>query len=313
MSQRLNERIFEAQSSAEDSSAVKLAFAGRRLRPLATVLLIVGLVACAQFWVPDEPERYQRTAAVVGAETRLGEAECQTCHGHQFTPRHHADCESCHGPGDIHVQRVMLDEGIRFPSSRDCLDCHAEGEAAHVDWAGSDHESAGLLCSSCHDPHNKEPRHLRVASRGPTSVLSHATPSSRLCLDCHSNVGARLNLPSHHPIREGMLDCVDCHSPHGSDERDLGTPNERCESCHQTQSGPWVYEHLPVVEDCGLCHEAHGASAQNLLQTTQPGVCATCHTIAEMAATHDPQAYVSQCTDCHGAVHGSFADPHLRR
>jgi hypothetical protein len=28
---------------------------------------------------------------------------------------------------------------------------------------------------------------------------------------------------------------------------------------------------------------------------------------------HDPQAFVTRCTDCHHAVHGSFADPHLRR
>jgi DmsE family decaheme c-type cytochrome len=110
-----------------------------------------------------------------------------------------------------------------------------------------------------------------------------------------------------------MLDCADCHSPHGSIERDLGYQNEQCEGCHQAETGPWVYEHLPVVEDCGLCHAPHGATAQDLLKATQPGVCATCHTIAELGATHDPQAYITRCTDCHGAVHGSYADPHLRR
>jgi hypothetical protein len=57
----------------------------------------------------------------------------------------------------------------------------------------------------------------------------------------------------------------------------------------------------------------HGAAADNLLIANQPGTCVFCHSVAEAGAVHDPQAYVTRCTDCHKAIHGSFADPHLRR
>jgi predicted CXXCH cytochrome family protein len=110
-----------------------------------------------------------------------------------------------------------------------------------------------------------------------------------------------------------MVACTDCHAPHEAREIRLGEKTAECAQCHQAQAGPWVFEHTPVVEDCGYCHVPHGASASPLLTATQPGACVYCHTVAEMGATHDPQAFVTRCTDCHGAVHGSYADPHLRR
>jgi len=137
--------------------------------------------------------------------------------------------------------------------------------------------------------------------------------SSQLCASCHVDVASRLGLPSHHPVSEGMLDCTDCHAPHASEVSRLGPPTERCASCHQDMVGPWIYEHPPVAEDCGYCHTPHGAVSDSLLETPQPGTCISCHTLAQMGATHDPAAYVSRCSDCHSAVHGSYADPVLRR
>jgi predicted CXXCH cytochrome family protein len=77
--------------------------------------------------------------------------------------------------------------------------------------------------------------------------------------------------------------------------------------------GPWIYEHAPVSEDCGFCHVPHGSTADSLLEVNQPGACVSCHTLAESGAVHQPWAFTTACTDCHGAVHGSFTDPHLRR
>jgi DmsE family decaheme c-type cytochrome len=301
------------ESRAGEGRVIALAQRRRAIVPMSIVLSVAVLVACAQLWLPGPLPRTERTEPVFGAGPPLGASQCDACHGHQPASAHHNDCESCHGSGGLHLQNVEYTENIRFPSSTDCLDCHARGTANHVDWIASDHDSADIPCSSCHDPHNAEPRHLRLAAERTVLMLPHATPSTQLCVDCHRDVGARLSLPSHHPVREGMLDCISCHSPHGSIERDLGSQNEGCEGCHEAQTGPWVYEHLPVTEDCGLCHAPHGSAAQDLLRANQPGVCASCHTIAEMGATHDGAAYVTRCTDCHGAVHGSYDDPHLRR
>ena len=76
---------------------------------------------------------------------------------------------------------------------------------------------------------------------------------------------------------------------------------------------PWIYEHPPVNEDCSYCHAAHGASADFLLETSQPATCISCHTLPIAGAVHQPFAFTTACTDCHNAVHGSYTDPHLRR
>jgi DmsE family decaheme c-type cytochrome len=133
-----------------------------------------------------------------------------------------------------------------------------------------------------------------------------------MCAGCHTDVAASLNLPSHHPIQEGMMGCTDCHKPHENRRVTLGARTEQCVNCHEDHAGPWVFEHGPVAEDCSYCHAPHGTSAYNLLETTEPGVCISCHTLAETGAVHTPWALVTRCTDCHGAIHGSYADPILR-
>ena len=70
---------------------------------------------------------------------------------------------------------------------------------------------------------------------------------------------------------------------------------------------------LPAAEDCAHCHVPHGASTDDLLETSQPAVCISCHTLSTSGAVHDPWAFTTRCTDCHNAVHGSYTDPHLRR
>lgn len=285
--------------------------------PAACLVACGALVqlACTQLAPEPEPQPgdYRRTAAVEGADQRLGAESCGLCHGHQGAPGHHADCESCHGPGELHVRNALDLSGIRFPGNADCLTCHETGHRGLLRWSSSEHERAGLLCADCHDPHNLEPRHLRAADPLQRTLLPQARAETRICVGCHRDVAAKLNLPSHHPVREGMLGCADCHAPHGSARTSLGAETARCTGCHQAQAGPWIFEHTPVAEDCGYCHVPHGAVADKLLVTNQPGACAYCHSLAEFGAVHEPQAYTTRCTDCHGAVHGSYADPHLRR
>jgi DmsE family decaheme c-type cytochrome len=279
---------------------------------VAVALLLFGL-ACVTSWTPKDDRPHHRTEPVQGATEFIGMEECWRCHGHQPAPEYHQDCEGCHGQGDVHLVDVMLEEHIRFPSNADCLGCHETGHASQLGWSDSEHARAGVLCSDCHDPHNGEPRHVRLSTELGTAMLRHASETSRMCSSCHTEVAARLEMPSHHPIREGMLGCTDCHDPHESGKTALGARTALCSNCHEDHSGPWIYEHAPVAEDCGYCHAPHGSAAYNLLETSEPGVCISCHTVPELGATHDPEAYVTRCTDCHGAVHGSYADPHLRR
>jgi len=154
----------------------------------------------------------------------------------------------------------------------------------------------------------------------------NADASSQLCVSCHADVASRMSLPSHHPVREGMVSCTDCHAPHGDRRTALGTPTAQCAGCHQDHVGPWIFEHTPVAEDCTLCHDPHGAAAQNLLETNQPALCLSCHTtpdswhlrageglpVGSPISSPVASAFYTRCTDCHGAIHGSYEDPHLR-
>lgn len=271
-------------------------------------------------WTPLEPRPYHRTVAAAGVadSEEVGAEECEVCHdevkGLPPAPDYHSECEACHGPGEIHADSEEVTD-IRFPTDTDCLACHETGRSSHLGWTTSDHARAGLLCSDCHDPHNREPLHVREAEAVQAAILPHASGTSQLCASCHPGVASQLNLPSHHPIREGMGDCTDCHSPHESRRVALGARTALCTSCHQDHQGPWIFEHPPVAEDCTICHSTHGTNSDNLLTTNQPGSCISCHTVVlghanGAAATRQ---HFTRCTDCHGAVHGSYADPHLRR
>lgn len=273
-------------------------------------------VACVGTWKTSPPEGRHRVAPIAGAGERVGSTICLDCHGsfgeHVVESGQHADCESCHGPGQLHVHTARA-ESIRFPSSEDCADCHAPASRTLMHWSGSPHARAEVLCSDCHDTHNREPLHVIAPADVEVALLRHSTNATRLCASCHPAVVAELGLPSRHPVKEGMLDCTDCHTPHGTDETRVGTATARCSGCHQEVMGPWIYEHPPATEDCGHCHVPHGATADSLLEVSEPAACVSCHTLAEAGAVHQPWAFSTACTDCHSAVHGSYTDPHLRR
>ena len=64
-----------------------------------------------------------------------------------------------------------------------------------------------------------------------------------------------------------------------------------------------------------LCHSPHGTNSDNLLATNQPGSCISCHTVP-LGHANSPGSTIqhfTRCTDCHGAVHGSYSDQVLRR
>ena len=72
---------------------------------------------------------------------------------------------------------------------------------------------------------------------------------------------------------------MSCHDPHEDLRVAHGAKNQVCVSCHQDYMGPWIYDPPPVTEDCGTCHNPHGAVTQNLLGTMQPVICLSCHTL----------------------------------
>lgn len=222
-------------------------------------------------------------------------------------------CVGCHGDGTAH-----MDEGdpslIRtFQTADDiqaCVTCHnAKGEGLH-EWSASTHAMEGVSCLECHSVHQ---------AKNPLDS----------CKGCHAEVYAQLQLPSHHPVREGKMTCVSCHNPHRSTEAQLNTDmrvNDLCYECHQSKEGPFIFEHEPVVEDCRLCHTPHGAVANNLLTANEPMLCLQCHELHFHAGLVSPEgeveiggtarenpagiysmnrAFTTDCSTCHSQIHGT--------
>jgi DmsE family decaheme c-type cytochrome len=182
-------------------------------------------------------------------------------------------CASCHGNGTAHADAGgdpalirTLNPDLPFPDVTDvCVECHRAHELQ--DWQGSTHALNAVGCLDCHNPHATGDR-----LRGDPEV----------CWPCHESVAAQFKYPSHHPVQEGHMRCGSCHAVHGTSlevgllrtEMDL---NQLCFECHPAQEGPWVFEHEPVSESCAVCHEPHGAVANNLLSQTEPFLCLQCH------------------------------------
>lgn len=270
------------------------------------------------------------------AYSRKGADTCLKCHDDARTTRiflsphggqHNAElpfsqqqCEACHGPSGAHGGRYR-DASERPPpfafsaatptSTHDqnqrCLSCHAG--AARASWHESAHGEAELLCSSCHQMH-------RAGMDSNTD--KHAI--NRQCGSCHGNISAQSLQLSAHPLRQGMMSCSDCHQVHGGMSGDhlLEETNTRdsCLRCHAEKRGPFLWEHAPAAEDCGLCHQAHGSTHPALLNTVKPLLCQSCHSqdghpsqafTAGGLANGQPSAFLllNSCSNCHSQVHGS--------
>jgi len=260
-------------------------------------------------WVKVNP-------AFAGATFVKDDATCETCHADSMvkyagTAHAHAlaikdnapngACESCHGPRSKHVESPSAEFAVTDPKAQSsvCQQCHEGG--SRFAWKAGPHQSADVSCTSCH---------VVMEKKSPTALLAKAS-MSETCETCHADIKGDLNKMSHHPIREGRLDCASCHNVHGSNAGLLTKPtlNDTCVSCHSDKRGPFVWEHAPVREDCSTCHTPHGSNQRNLLTTKDPFLCLTCHSygghinLPRYNRTSNP--YGSGCTNCHITTHGS--------
>ncbi len=286
-------------------TAFRIALAGAALVFVASAAAAGGVA-----WPALDPAF--EGATFVGDDTL-----CAACHEESIQPyeqtRHGqvfrsgaapGGCESCHGPRSRHVDDP--ESGIAFADlapgaqSAICLQCHdGRSQAA---WRTGPHHAAGVSCSSCHQ---------MMAARSDRALLAGADVTAT-CLSCHAEVRSRLLRSSHHPVREGRLDCASCHAPHGSSAPALlraNTLNETCLDCHAEKRGPFVWEHAPVRESCATCHDAHGSNHRNLLVSKDSFLCLQCHSygghinLPRYNRTSNP--YGTGCVNCHLAVHGS--------
>ena len=307
------------------------------LPALTLVFLVVVFLLCCSSKLPAKEEN--KKAGTV-KEEYAGAETCQACHQKEYenlaktsmgtmflkhprTAGEKLGCETCHGPGTEHVGSggksfagmVRYTKGSTTPvSARNdtCLKCHQKRE--RLFWSGSAHAMKGISCTDCHTVHTGP----GIAKRSQLTKLT----VDETCNTCHKEQVRAENKFSHHPMREGKMNCASCHNPHGTASPKLVkaiSTKELCFNCHAQYRGPFIFQHPPVMEDCFNCHQPHGSAYPALLKTPPVRLCRECHiafhnttfTISG-AGQRNPNRPVrinqmagSACVNCHRNIHGS--------
>lgn len=284
------------------------------------------------------------------ANKYVGSTVCKTCHPDVWLnfnknphyksiasakePAEKTGCEGCHGPGGAHVQAGGGKPTIRafslFTPDQaldTCLTCHSK-DLSRANIRRSAHTEADVVCTNCHSIHKPA-----------TPKFLLAKQQTELCYTCHAPVRAQFEMPVKHRVNEGVVQCTDCHNPHGTFAPSWRTgtgstlvtsalDNEQpCLKCHVDKRGPFVFEHASVrVEGCEGCHVPHGSMNAKLLRRPVTfTLCLECHNgagtfgrentgVFTQSASHnllDPR--YQKCTLCHVRIHGSNADPTFLR
>lgn len=273
----------------------------------------------------DEPAKQASQAAPATHAEFVGADTCASCHEEiskgfasnphtkmaQMHGNNGATCENCHGAGSEHVAGGGDVTKIFNPTKasakeidQKCLSCHS---GAHANFMRSAHGEAGVSCISCHSVHkSKDKEHLLTASQ-PT-----------LCFQCHTDVKPQFSMPFHHKVEEGLVQCSDCHDPHGTlNAKSVKSAAEQdavCVKCHTETAGPFVYEHAAVkTEGCTACHFPHGGPNPRLLNKANVNtICLQCHSpstnftaFTPTGPAHNQATQYQSCLICHTSIHGS--------
>jgi DmsE family decaheme c-type cytochrome len=281
-------------------------------------LLAVGLV-----FAFATPGHTQKSSDYVGSDTCKGchedafKSYVKNVHGKKYVPgapENGQGCEACHGPGKVHVDKgggkgtIMAFKQVENSAQKSgaCLACHESGKKITF-WNMGKHKSEGVTCDQCHSGHT-------------TSRFNLKAKDPDICYQCHQQVRFQANKQSHHPIREGKMNCGSCHTPHGGFGKNgikADSNNELCFKCHAEKRGPFMWEHPPVEENCLNCHTPHGSNTNALLTAKTPQLCQSCHDWSRhpgtaytnnetfKGAAPSSRMYARNCLTCHAAVHGT--------
>ena len=276
----------------------------------------------------EAPSQLAATPQYVGSET------CKTCHEEihvNFEKSPHwktnldqhggpskQGCEGCHGAAGDHVDDpgdaskiFSFKKASTKKINERCLECHSSGKD-HANFSRSAHSENNLSCLSCHSSH-----------QGMSSQFLLIKAQPELCYTCHASAKAQFNMPFHHRVEEGLVQCTDCHNPHGGfigkQLRSAAARDTVCFNCHVDKQGPFVFEHQPIkTEGCVACHVPHGSPNPHLIQTSNLNIlCLKCHTASSFSGAsgtpdfHNQAAQYQACTICHASIHGSNLDRHF--
>jgi predicted CXXCH cytochrome family protein len=221
--------------------------------------------------------------------------------------------------------------GATYVGNQSCFECHSNYTRI---FASSPHARVHLTeaalpgetgCESCHGPGSKH-----IAAGGGKQFIVNPGKSPETCFQCHLSTHGEFDLPQHHPVIEGRMNCVQCHDPHGADILKpagglaMAQLNQSCAQCHREQTRPFVFEHEAMREGCTTCHNPPGSINRKMLTQADSSLCLRCHAQTTLPGAPPGQIFIGRTVHttflqmgtcwsagCHTAVHGSNVHPRM--
>ena len=171
-------------------------------------------------------------------------------------------CSACH---TIHLAKDPV--LVKATQPQQCFTCHTRQRADSFKYSHHPMREGKVACTDCHNPHG---------AAGDTGLLNEFTVN-QTCYGCHAEKRGPL-LWEHQPVRDN---CLNCHTPHGSNEASLMKTrmNFLCSSCHSATNNT----------SGGAFGGAHSVPFRG------PG---NASFVAELANQRT-------CLNCHSLIHGS--------
>lgn len=227
-------------------------------------------------WIPVQDELFLAELSEWPPHRILGTndnfANCQNCHGSQIQVTYNEkkkefetkftslriNCESCHGPGKRHIELMLPDSVAKSEeigilsfatASKDeslniCFQCHAVKDQVQKNYLSGDLERLEEYFSL------KMPIIATRPYLEDGRVRKFAYQQNHLFSDCYLN---------------GSMTCVDCHSPHSNQYRDINGrilegkfDNDQCLSCHPSKAkNPEEHSYHKPDSTGNLCVTCH--------------------------------------------------------
>jgi len=223
-------------------------------------------------------------------------------------PFKQGNCNTCHSSH-------YSDESYLLKSKSICLNCHSLSvlSSSHL------YLKKGKNCRTCHNPHGAEKKGLlKEIAHKPykegkcKECHSENIKGNNMCFKCHSKIKKEFAGVYNHylPASQGKPFCIECHSPHLSDQKYLLKAQAKsvCLNCHREaviQKAETLYVHKDW-ENCLLCHKGHGSNVRGMLRDKEMKLCGSCHK-RHINFTHpigekirDPRnGQATSCMTCH--------------
>ena len=227
---------------------------------------------------------------------------CETCHGPGAA---HVEKSGERGVGIFIFSKKIADATAK---SSKCLSCHGDTRDLSS-WDLAKHKSVGVSCDNCHTVHSGARKNLKAAQpdlcnichrsiRAQENKQSHhpIREGKIKCTDCHDHHGGF----GQHMVKADSMNelCYSCHAEKRGPYMWQHPPvEENCLNCH-TPHGSNISKLLTMrmPQLCQSCHDStrHPGTIYSRFETFQ-------------GATPSNKMFARACLNCHSTIHGSNA------